>query len=64
MVNLGLKPYTAWIKSHRGKKLANAFKKYDEKILSSYSETANFVDYEKEKEINNAIRKNKGDKFK
>ena len=63
MINLGLKPYTAWIKSHRGKKLANAFPRYDEKILASYSETANFVDYEKEKESSkNAMKKKDRDK--
>lgn len=44
MVNLGIKPYTSWIKAHRGKQLANAFPKYDAKILTAYSETANFVD--------------------
>lgn len=50
MVNLGIKPYTAWIKSQRGRKLADAFPQYDEKILASYSETANFMDMERSKE--------------
>mmetsp|Transcript_28845 Transcript_28845/g.61478 ORF Transcript_28845/g.61478 Transcript_28845/m.61478 type:complete len:103 (-) Transcript_28845:109-417(-) len=39
MVNLGIKPYTSWIKAHRGKHLANAFPQYDAKILTAYSET-------------------------
>ena len=50
-MNLGIKPYTGWIKSRRGQNLASAFPEYDAKILSSYSETANFVDYEKYKMI-------------
>ena len=40
LINLGIKPYTSWIKSHRGKKLACAFPMYDSKILQAYSETA------------------------
>mmetsp|Transcript_9278 Transcript_9278/g.16802 ORF Transcript_9278/g.16802 Transcript_9278/m.16802 type:complete len:267 (-) Transcript_9278:226-1026(-) len=43
MLNLGMKPYTGWIKAHRGQKLANAFPQYDKKILIAYSETANFM---------------------
>ena len=43
MVNLGMKPYTSWIKSYRGKRLADEFPQYDRKILRSYSETATFV---------------------
>ena len=62
MVNLGIKPYTAWIKSKRAKKLASAFPMYDEKILRSYSLTANFVDYEKEKKTEKAMRKKERDK--
>mmetsp|Transcript_6211 Transcript_6211/g.13402 ORF Transcript_6211/g.13402 Transcript_6211/m.13402 type:complete len:276 (+) Transcript_6211:103-930(+) len=43
MLNLGMKPYTGWIKAYRGQKLANAFPQYEEKILIAYSETANFM---------------------
>ena len=51
MVNLGIKPYTGWMKSHRGKKLAAQFPQYDSKILSAFSETANLVDYKKERTV-------------
>lgn len=43
MVNLGMKPYTSWIRSYRGKRLADEFPRYDRKILRSYSETATIV---------------------
>ena len=45
MINLGLKPYTQMIKQHRGRILADAFPRYDRKILAAYSETAVFTDY-------------------
>lgn len=44
MVNLGIKPYTGWIKGRRGNHLADSFSKYDRKILIAYSETARLVD--------------------
>ena len=43
MVNLGIKPYTSWIKTYRGRRLADQFPRYDRKILRSYSETATIV---------------------
>ena len=46
MNNLGIHPYTRWIKARRGRALAEAFPKYDEKILAAYSETANLQDWE------------------
>ena len=46
MNNLGIHPYTRWIKARRGIALAEAFPKYDEKILAAYSETANLQDWE------------------
>jgi len=51
MVNLGIKPYTGWMKSHRGKKLAARFPQYDSKILSAFSETANLVEYKKDQTV-------------
>ena len=44
MVNLGIKPYTGFIKGRRGNHLADAFPKYDRKILIAYSETARLMD--------------------
>lgn len=43
MDNLGIKPYTRWIKNKRGKELATAFPQYDSKLLIAYSETAGLV---------------------
>ena len=47
MVNLGIKPYTGWIKGYRGKNLADTFPQYDSKILTAYSETVNLLDWKK-----------------
>lgn len=47
MLNLGINPYTRWIKAHRGGKIAKAFPQYDSRILAAYSETANFMDNSK-----------------
>lgn len=38
--NLGVKPYTALVKQWRGERLAQAFPKYDARILIAYSESA------------------------
>jgi len=46
MNNLGVRPYTRWIKHRRGRALAEAFPTYDEKILSAYSETADLQDWQ------------------
>mmetsp|Transcript_24309 Transcript_24309/g.37152 ORF Transcript_24309/g.37152 Transcript_24309/m.37152 type:complete len:254 (+) Transcript_24309:86-847(+) len=46
MNNLGVRPYTRWIKSRRGHALAEAFPMYDEKILAAYSETADLQDWQ------------------
>ena len=40
MANLGIKPYTQWMKNSRGEDLAKQFPQYDSKILIAYSETA------------------------
>lgn len=44
MNNLGMRPYTRWIKARRGRALAEAFPMYDGKILSAFSETADLKD--------------------
>mmetsp|Transcript_1244 Transcript_1244/g.2217 ORF Transcript_1244/g.2217 Transcript_1244/m.2217 type:complete len:245 (-) Transcript_1244:180-914(-) len=50
MINLGVKPYTGWIKVYRGEKLANAFPRYDKQILMAYSETATLIDSPQQEE--------------
>ena len=40
--NLGIKPYTAWVKHWRGERLARAFPKYDAEVVIDYSRTATF----------------------
>lgn len=45
MNNLGVRPYTRWIKCRRGRELAEAFPMYDAKIIVAYSETADLEDW-------------------
>eukprot|EP00567_Pseudictyota_dubia_P004520 CAMPEP_0197440258 /NCGR_PEP_ID=MMETSP1175-20131217/6805_1 /TAXON_ID=1003142 /ORGANISM="Triceratium dubium, Strain CCMP147" /LENGTH=234 /DNA_ID=CAMNT_0042970327 /DNA_START=337 /DNA_END=1041 /DNA_ORIENTATION=- len=40
--NIGIRPYTAYIKAKRAKNLAESFPKYDEQLLSAYSKS---IDY-------------------
>ena len=41
--NLGVKPYTAWVKHWRGKRLAQAFPKYDTEALIAYSKSTSLT---------------------
>lgn len=39
MQNLGIKPYTSWLKEKRAQKLAADFPRYDPVIIQRFSET-------------------------
>jgi hypothetical protein len=43
MQNLGVKPYTHWIKHRRAQRLIREFPKYDPLLLSDYSTGESFV---------------------
>lgn len=38
MENLGVKPYTSWIKHRRAQRLINEFPRYNKEIMASFSE--------------------------
>jgi len=41
--NLGIRPYTRWVKRYRAENLAKAFPQYQENVIMDYSKTDSFV---------------------
>ena len=39
MDNLGVKPYTSFLKKRRGRNLANRFPRYNARVIMDFSET-------------------------
>ena len=50
MQNLDLKPYNAWVREKRAKRMINLYPQYDKYIIDSWSQGESFS----EKEIENS----------